>query len=328
VVDSPPAGGYPNFFLDDASSSAVPKQARFSDPLETAIRAGDKTAVAAAIEDDPLAICRPLRESQQPPLIAALESRASTDILALLLQEGADPNETGRGKVTALEVVVRSAIAEEAADDAADFGYWPPSFVDAVPPPPVDVNFLLGLNSDNSSMSPAGLYLPASVSALPSFGGGSAARTIGIESRPWAGAMLPPTVILSEDECFQRVWLLLQYGARASPRDAASATLANLAERGNLPRVAELIRNWSGEQVRILKKLILPLLRRVGAPGGGTAAARHRQGHERMSFRTETDNTNQGRKSSLLDVPDVVQDRILDMLAPALVRSQTFPGDG
>ena len=77
-----------------------------------AIRADDQHAVAAVLEEDPLAAGRPLREGGRNPALAAIREGCSPRLLGLLLKCGAEPDAKPGlvGVVPPLEAVVCSRV--------------------------------------------------------------------------------------------------------------------------------------------------------------------------------------------------------------------------
>jgi len=84
-------------------------RSRFGFPsLSEAIRTDNVEGVRTALEDDPLAACRPLPDTQEYPIVAAVRCCCSLEVLAVLLQQGVDPDDMGADRITALEAVSRA----------------------------------------------------------------------------------------------------------------------------------------------------------------------------------------------------------------------------
>jgi len=90
------------------ASVASQRRARFGFcSLSDAIRKDSVQGIRMALEEDPLAACRPLPDNQEAPVVAAVRCCCSPEVLAALLQGGADPDAMGADRMPALELVSR-----------------------------------------------------------------------------------------------------------------------------------------------------------------------------------------------------------------------------
>lgn len=70
-----------------------------------AICRSNGAVVAKVLDEDPFAVCRPVRGTQDPPLMFALNACTSIEVFALLLKGGADVHARGITGLTPLETV-------------------------------------------------------------------------------------------------------------------------------------------------------------------------------------------------------------------------------
>jgi hypothetical protein len=98
-----------------------------------------------------------------------------------------------------------------------------------------------------------------------------------------------------EERRLQSVVVLLTFGARRLWQDGAGRTVAECGKANGQHRLAELLEHWGGAQVQSLDRL----------RGGG-------------SGRRPGSSANGSLGSPLLSLPDVVVDRIANMVAPGL----------
>lgn len=96
-----------------------------------------------------------------------------------------------------------------------------------------------------------------------------------------------------EDRLVEIAWWLLAHGAADRGRRPMLAACSQRARRLGLDRLAELLHNWGGEEAAIVSAMLAA--RRRGAP---------------LEAAT-------GSVIELLDLPDNIIQRVLDMLAPA-----------
>mmetsp|Transcript_27283 Transcript_27283/g.78544 ORF Transcript_27283/g.78544 Transcript_27283/m.78544 type:complete len:252 (+) Transcript_27283:139-894(+) len=223
------------------------------EPIAAAILANEESTLAAVLDDDPLVVCRPLRRTQEPVVLAAVTCGCSVQLVALLLRRGADAGAVGPERVTPLEAII---LAREA-----------------------------------QMKRERGPFLADPLQTL-----GSPRMTRILAALSLGTTQLRPTAS-SEDRAVQLAWWLLAYGAANGGRRVPLIHLARRAEKVAFPRFAALIENWGGEQAAIVRAL---------------AAARRRA----MLRRPLSARVAAAPDFGLLDLPEALLSRVLDMLAP------------
>uniref|UniRef100_A0A7S0B9F5 Uncharacterized protein n=1 Tax=Pyrodinium bahamense TaxID=73915 RepID=A0A7S0B9F5_9DINO len=145
--------------------------------------------------------------------------------------------------------------------------------------------------------------------ALPPIGGDAATSAGG------RAAMLKPCLRMpgshrvfatkeaSEERCCAYAAVLLSFGADPRWPDSTGVAAADRAERNGRPRLANLIRHWGGEQVRLVHNL--------RSRGGARCRPCCRQGSAASPMP-------RGRRACLLSIPDVAFGRVCEMLAPGV----------
>lgn len=286
-----------------------PASDHMAEPLSKAIKHDDLSAVAVALDDDPLVLCRTLRDVSEPAVMYAIRNGCSPSLVQLLLRHGADPNERGRDGACAMDLVVRAAL--------------PPVFVHGwgADPSPLEMRrrvtraFWSGLSLCGPAMlpldAPTAAVGPALWSETPRVGAAFHEPFFVAVGAVAGGLMVVPP---SEAKCCEYATALLQHGAGATEKDHPTVTAcADVADSTGRVRLAHLLRHWNGRQVAAVRAMIrshhgLPLkgVPVVAGPAGVGRAALAPDGRAMR-----------GPNSALLGLPEVVHAYIFEMLAPS-----------
>jgi len=214
--------------------------------MTQAIAADSVPAVLRALEQDPLALCKPsgLRRAE-PHLVAAVRQASSRELIKTLLEHGADPNECGPDGMTALEALVPMRRRRTPFE----------LHIDAPPQVPVPLHHMLASvwESDAAALAVHGAVETPFAAARPS----------GFQPPPWELTFLVANEdVASEEQRVLYATLLLAFGADASRVDKECNTPADRATLRGEVELAHLLRHWSGEQVRALSRSSTTLARR------------------------------------------------------------------
>mmetsp|Transcript_89253 Transcript_89253/g.257393 ORF Transcript_89253/g.257393 Transcript_89253/m.257393 type:complete len:323 (+) Transcript_89253:67-1035(+) len=281
------------------------KQARTAEPILVAMKNCDLASLAAIVDDEPLALCRLLRDPGEPALLFALRSGYSPSVVKALLEFGADANAKGRDGASALELVARvglptSLLTGHGAAVSAS--------------PDLRVLALRGLcGSLPTHGSPT-----AAAAQRPTWPGGSVAEQLYAVLGAAAASLM--TAPLSEATCCEYAIALLQHGFEVGGEDDAlslGAVCAGIAEGSGRHKLANLIRNWNGRQVEAVRSLICSNDKSLGEASAKAVVLEDAAAGNRNSMGIASLSRAGSASPSLLDLPATIHEHIFDMLAPS-----------
>lgn len=225
--------------------------------LMNAIVTDRRELVEEELEKDPLAVAKPLAAGQEPLVLVAVKSGCSPELLALLLERGFAADAVGGSGLTALGAISQVQPARAPDWSAGAACARRPLMLRPVPAPPQP---------------------PAQQAVLLCM--------------PGSCRLFQPQ-LMSEERCIAYAQWLLAFGADPSVAGVKDPmTPAEHADANGRPRLAQLLRHWSGEQAAAVR-----LLRRTSGSCACRSAARF-------------------TGSCLICISSPVCERICEMLAP------------
>lgn len=302
--------------------SPPPRAPAHHEPLLTAISNDSVEEVERALEADPLAAVRPISARGEPPLLAAVRYGCHPRVLHALALGGADTNATDGAQVPPLAILAGVKASSPDHLDSDEDG------MASFDRPVVSFDLFGGGNWFNQTIAASAIFsqpqqgqkpmvsdphsttprtsgfTAASSSAPAAFAAAAqpSSRPASLPLQATCTSMLTPLTYndVDEERRLQSAAVLLAFGARKLWKDGAGRTLAQCGEANGQHRLAMFLEHWGGAQVQSLDRL-----------RGGRGSLRASGG---------------GPCLCLLSLPDVVLERICEMLAPNLLSWQAYKG--
>lgn len=226
-----------------------------AEPLLSALQAKSLPRVMSAIAQDETSVFLPLQglgrgwHGRIPPLLEAVRCRCSVDILRVLLQHGALADDRDAQGMNALTELVGQTYKKElhsceAWSERIDYGadYYK------------RLKGCLGRDPDPVDSIKTNSGIEITVADLNGLEGDRLRTVFPIQAKLQATPsphLCLLTQNMTEDDIYERVWLLLSHGADPWCKDVAGRFMAiQRAHRHGLTRIVELFQHWDGRLAR------------------------------------------------------------------------------
>lgn len=247
-----------------------------------AVRADSLQGVRAALDEDPLVLCRAANRRREPILITALRRACSPGLTTVLLQGGADPNCSGLDGMSALDMLVAMRGACRAQEEHNSL----PWMQHVSPVAPWDGQATAALEVDITTTQAFAVHSDG----------------VPIDTRP----------VSDERRCVYAT-TLLAFGADANRKAKDGFSAAERAEQAGQSSFARYLSHWAGGQLDVLRRTSSSLAKQTPTLSPMSAAhflcAPSPQAADPMVL-VETG------QASVEPLPDELLVRICNMLAP------------